>query len=70
MSAADTPPATIAAALITELIELFGITDTAITAAIEALAAVLADAHVFDDLSPGGRIVGPSGYKAYCGQHV
>jgi hypothetical protein len=35
-----------------ELPELLGITDTVIAAALEALAAVLGDAHVFDDLSP------------------
>jgi hypothetical protein len=35
-----------------ELPELFGITDTVHAGALDALAAVLADAHVFDDLSP------------------
>lgn len=35
-----------------ELVELLGITDTAEAGALEALAAVLGDTHVFDLLSP------------------
>jgi hypothetical protein len=47
-----------AAQLITvELPELLGIAGTAHAAALEALAAVLADAHVFDDLSPDANRV-------------
>jgi hypothetical protein len=38
--------------LTVELPELLGIIDTAHAGALEALAAVLADGHVFDDLSP------------------
>jgi len=47
-SSADAPAAA-ARFLTVELLELLGIVDAA---ALEALAAVLADAHVFDDLSP------------------
>ncbi|MGO9153090.1 hypothetical protein [Mycobacterium sp.] len=51
-SAPDTTSNTPAVRFLTvELPELLGITGTA-HATLEALAAVLADAHVFDDLSP------------------